>query len=64
MNGSLEVRDRLLTRLVTFQKLQARMDVEVQDTLAELAALPLPSFLESPDKGVTRPPSKRCLVVT
>lgn len=50
MDGSLDVRDRLLTRLVTFQKLQARMDAEVLDTLAELAALPVPSFLDSPDK--------------
>jgi hypothetical protein len=50
MDGSLEVRDRLLTRLVTFQKVQARIDAEVQDTLAELAALPVPAFLESPDK--------------
>jgi hypothetical protein len=29
---------------------QARIDAEVQDTLAELAARPVPSFLESPDK--------------
>ncbi|HEV7204085.1 MAG TPA: DUF222 domain-containing protein, partial [Jatrophihabitans sp.] len=50
MDGSLEVRDRLLTRLVTFQKVQARIDAELQDTLAELAALPVPAFLESPDK--------------
>jgi Domain of unknown function (DUF222)/HNH endonuclease len=43
-------REALLARLVTFQKLQARLDAEVLDTLAELAALPVPSFLDSPDK--------------
>jgi hypothetical protein len=50
MGSVVDERDGLLTRLAQFQRIHASLHAEEQRVLARLAELPVPSFLESPDK--------------